>query len=52
MKSRLNFNQDTLNELKHQRATLDNIIKLNEDIKQGYSHEDQHDYELNTDGMN
>ncbi|CAF4315796.1 unnamed protein product [Rotaria sp. Silwood2] len=40
---------DALNEIKVQRVTLDNIIKLNENVKQGYYFEDKTEYDLHTD---
>ncbi|CAF3725966.1 unnamed protein product [Adineta steineri] len=42
---------DTLIEIKQQRASLDRIISLNEEIKQGYYYEDQHDYNYHTDDL-
>ncbi|CAF3245408.1 unnamed protein product, partial [Rotaria sp. Silwood2] len=35
---------DVLNEIKVQRSTLNNIIKLNENVKQSYYYEDKTDY--------
>ncbi|CAF1425562.1 unnamed protein product [Rotaria sordida] len=42
---------DVLNEIKVQRITLDNIIKLNENVKQSYYYEDKTDYNLHTDEL-
>ncbi len=42
---------DTINELKTQRITFDNIIKLHEEVKQGYSYESQIDFNLHIDGL-
>ncbi|CAF4065047.1 unnamed protein product, partial [Rotaria sordida] len=42
---------DTLNELKFQRITLDNIVKLSEEVKQGYSREGQNDVNLHMDEL-
>ncbi|UJR08743.1 hypothetical protein I4U23_013000 [Adineta vaga] len=42
---------DTLNESKQQRVTLDQIIQLNDSIKQGYAFEDEHDYDQHTDDL-
>ena len=42
--------QDTLNELKFQRITLDSIVKLGDEVKQGYAHEEQHEVDLQMDG--
>ena len=39
-----------MNELKFQRITLDNIVKLSEEVKQGYSREGQNNVDLHMDG--
>ncbi|CAM2712242.1 unnamed protein product [Rotaria socialis] len=39
---------DALNETKSQRITLENILKLNESVKQGYYYEDKIEYNLHT----
>ncbi|CAF4270157.1 unnamed protein product, partial [Rotaria magnacalcarata] len=39
---------DALNETKSQRITLENILKLNENVKQGYYYEDKIEYNLHT----
>jgi len=40
-----------LNELKFQRITLDNIIKLGEEVRQGYSREGQNTIDLQMTGL-
>ncbi|CAF1053347.1 unnamed protein product [Adineta ricciae] len=42
---------DALNEIKQQRTTLDQITRLNDAIKQGYAHEDEHDCDQHTDEL-
>ncbi|CAF4548469.1 unnamed protein product, partial [Didymodactylos carnosus] len=37
---------DIINEIKFQRITLDNMMKLSEEIKNGYSHEGQNEIDL------